>query len=658
MKKNFLLLTALIISLIGSSNILANDLQNPGFEGGNIGWFGDPGFTIPGWVFWGTDGWIHNNAGAYIDTRAMLIWSDAPGIIQDFAVTEDREYTFSVSTYSPVSDNHGLHGMDGVFQVEWYDVDNYLIYAEEIGRFYGAMDIDVPIDPYDTWKVISANVVAPIPATRCRVFLHLVGNGGSSTGGVVSWDEAYVGLAYAAEDPSPANNSTVDPTVSTTLSWTRPAPRQTGDTILCDVWFGADGNMPGTNTKILDKQDADSVVVGALDGNKNYYWKVDCYDPDGSGPEIKTEGYTWTFNTQNAPPTVDAGLKQAVWLSSGTATAAMDVTVTDDGLPSPPASLTYEWTVVSGPATPAFSPSNTVENPDVIFNTAGDYVLRLTVDDSDKDANDTVLVKVYAEGYTGLVAHWALDETSGTTAVDSVGGHNGTLVGNATWAAGKVNGAILLDGDGDYIDCGGGSTTHEPPTWADLRDEITVSAWVKGTFDKWWQAIVNKGDSSWRLLRNSDPTPDDNISLILNGIGPVVSGSTGPVGDNQWHQVVGTFDGLSECVYVDGILAASREIPEGALIDLNNYNVRIGSDEQFDGQREFNGLIDEVRLYEIGLPADKVLEQFIADGGSHSCGTTYLVGDINKDCYIDFADFAQMAENWLKCNDVANSNCQ
>jgi hypothetical protein len=82
------------------------------------------------------------------------------------------------------------------------------------------------------------------------------------------------------------------------LSWDRPAPRHTGDIIRCDVWFGTDGNMPGTNAKILNKQDANSVAISSLVPNQDYYWRVDCYDPNSPGPEIKSEGdETWTFHT-------------------------------------------------------------------------------------------------------------------------------------------------------------------------------------------------------------------------------------------------------------------------------------------------------------------------------------------------------------------------
>ena len=55
--------------------------------------------------------------------------------------------------------------------------------------------------------------------------------------------------------------------------------------------------LPGTNTKILNKQDANSVAISSLAPNQTYYWRVDCYDPIAPGPEIKTEGETWTFHT-------------------------------------------------------------------------------------------------------------------------------------------------------------------------------------------------------------------------------------------------------------------------------------------------------------------------------------------------------------------------
>jgi hypothetical protein len=194
----------MMIVLCTAGNLLAgNLLVNPGFESGNTGWFGtgtqagdhNTPTTIPGWVFWGTDGWVHSNTGMYLDTRAILIWSDAPGIFQDIDVTEDTEYNFSAALFSPSSDNHGLHGWDGVIQVEWRDADGFMIYSEEIGRFYGALNIDQPVDAYNTWKVVSAKFTAPVPAAHARIFIHLVANDGSAngSGGIVSWDNIFAG---------------------------------------------------------------------------------------------------------------------------------------------------------------------------------------------------------------------------------------------------------------------------------------------------------------------------------------------------------------------------------------------------------------------------------------------------------------------------------
>ena len=659
MRKMVVVLIVSACFVFGSAS--ANILRNPGFEEGDLGQFSS--VDIPGWVVYGTSGWHHEDPGAHFGTKAIKEWSDDSGIFQDFPVVVGTEYDFSIYAISLSLDAGGLQGWDAVFKVEWLDSDYILIRADEVGRYYGVKDAGstgISGDPLDTWKFISNSKTAPYPATFGRVVLHLTdGDGGYTTKkGSINWDDASVTMTYGIKNPSPANYaSNLVPSEVTALSWTRPESRNAGNTVLCDVWFGTDPNVPDSSTLILNKQDADSVAVGPLESDQDYYWRVDCYDPNGLS-EIKNEGFVWTFNTGNMPPIVDAGDKQKVWLESGSAAISLDGTVSDDGQPDPPGALSYTWTMIDGPAGVVFTPNNTVEDPTVTFTTAGTYVFELSVNDGLAAVSDQVTVNVYAEGYTGLIAHWKLDETSGTTAVDSVGGHDGTLVGDPVWSSeGQVNGAILLDGDGDYINCGGGTDPNNV-SWADLTEEMSVSAWVKGTFDKRWQAIVDKGDSSWRLFRDCVDGDSDNASFTCNDIDAVASGSTGSVSDNEWHQIVGSLDGVYMSIYVDGLLAASSKITEGATIAVNDYNVFIGGDEQFPGLREFNGLIDEVRIYEIGLPADMVLDLFIADGGKNSCGLDYIRGDVNGDCYVNIADLSEMAANWLDCNDVTNSACQ
>jgi len=295
-----------VILVIGfaAGNALANALLNPSFEEGVLGRFEPQNVTY--WTTVGTNGWHHsdvNYAGVncvHSGTKGVKIWWDDTYLYQDFPVIKD-EYDFSVYAYSAVQDNLGLRFADAVFQVEWYDDVNALILAEEIGRFYGAPSLSDPCDPYNTWKFISGSRTAPPLAVTCKVLLYLDRHeGAADIDGSINWDDVSVTWRYAASNPNPEDGALdLVPFEVTALSWTRPAPRQPGDTILCDVWFGTDGNMPGTNTKILNKQDANSVAISSpLDPHQDYYWRVDCYDPNSPGPEIKSEGdETWTFNT-------------------------------------------------------------------------------------------------------------------------------------------------------------------------------------------------------------------------------------------------------------------------------------------------------------------------------------------------------------------------
>ena len=55
-----------------------------------------------------------------------------------------------------------------------------------------------------------------------------------------------------------------------------------------------------------------------------------------------------------------------------------------------------------------------------------------------------------------LVGWWTLDESSGTIAHDASGkGNDGTLHGGPTWVAGRIDGALLFDGQDDYVEVGG-----------------------------------------------------------------------------------------------------------------------------------------------------------------------------------------------------------
>ena len=201
----------------------------------------------------------------------------------------------------------------------------------------------------------------------------------------------------------------------------------------------------------------------------------------------------------------------------------------------------------------------------------------------------------------GLVAHYEFEGEAN----DIIGTNHGTLYGDPTYGAGVLGQAINLDGDGDYVNCGKASSF-------DLANQITVAAWIKvSTFKKKYQAIVTKGDNSWRLGRASGT---DNIEFACNGTaitrwtgwGEVpwaVSGTTG-VNDGKWHHIVGVFDGSGLYLYIDGILEAAKGA--GNSIDIINHDMCIGANAQVSG-REWKGLIDDVRIYNYALSQAEVV---------------------------------------------------
>ena len=106
---------------------------------------------------------------------------------------------------------------------------------------------------------------------------------------------------------------------------------------------------------------------------------IGCGDNSHSSPTKK-----------NQPPAVNAGSDQIITLFG---IADLDGTVTDDGLPNPPNTVTTTWSMVSGPGTVTLGNASATDTT-AIFSAAGTYVLRLTANDSVLSASDDVSITV------------------------------------------------------------------------------------------------------------------------------------------------------------------------------------------------------------------------------------------------------------------------
>lgn len=81
-----------------------------------------------------------------------------------------------------------------------------------------------------------------------------------------------------------------------------------------------------------------------------------------------------------------------------------------------------------------------------------------------------------------------------------------------------------------------------------------------------------------------------------------------PLRDENWYHVAGTFDGEFLRIYINGELAAEREFDGRGLTEgRNSINIGAYADGYAYG---FNGVIDEVKLYNYALSHADIMEDF------------------------------------------------
>jgi len=208
----------------------------------------------------------------------------------------------------------------------------------------------------------------------------------------------------------------------------------------------------------------------------------------------------------------------------------------------------------------------------------------------------------------GLVARWDFEQgRDGMVPDSSTNSLHGRLVGDAHVSADPERGHVLcLDGEGDWVDCGADERF-------DLTDEITVSVWIKiSRFDKDSQAIVAKGDETWRLQRDRTT---DALEFACSGV-VVVGAREGPtpgflrghidVNDGKWHHVAGIYDGRQLSLYIDGKLDTFMSALAFSSINASEDHVLIGTNSGSRSPRDWNGLIDDLRIYNHALPPQDI----------------------------------------------------
>ena len=204
----------------------------------------------------------------------------------------------------------------------------------------------------------------------------------------------------------------------------------------------------------------------------------------------------------------------------------------------------------------------------------------------------------------GLVSYWSFNKAAveGKTVKDVFGANDGTMDGNVEVVKGKVGEALKFSGG--HVDCGSDKSL------TDIGDQLTLEMWIKPEKPGWAiiAGISRSGNNSYVIAWSDQTRVDFNIWNGALETWPFHSIAQPEV--NKWHHVAGVYDGSKAIIYINGEFDSEKDF-EGAL-KHNGENFWMGA-RKSDGL-PFNGLLDELRLYNRGLTQEEVEQNLDAVG--------------------------------------------
>ena len=205
----------------------------------------------------------------------------------------------------------------------------------------------------------------------------------------------------------------------------------------------------------------------------------------------------------------------------------------------------------------------------------------------------------------GLVSYWTLDKdtVSGNLVKDIIGNNHGKINGNPKIVAGKIREAMEFNGVDDFLDCGTDDSLN-------LTKAITIETWVmpkeagEGGKNAGPVCKAQSGAWGWQLRYNS---PDSNyMGFQFNAGGSKWISVGQKLIPGQWYHIIGTYHGSEAKCYLNGVEKNKMNMP----------NINSTPDPFFIGQdgwvNVFNGIIDEVRIYNRALSKDEVIWNYNA----------------------------------------------
>ena len=220
----------------------------------------------------------------------------------------------------------------------------------------------------------------------------------------------------------------------------------------------------------------------------------------------------------------------------------------------------------------------------------------------------------------GLIGWWRGEGN----ARDELGKNHGALSGDVSFVPGRVGQAFRLDGRPGSVDIPR-STSLDP------SQQVTIEFWLNVAANNALFACQGLVTTDFYVAEISPCGPQAGVNFAVSSSSgqsfhhtsdPTAAGVK--VTRDEWHHIAGTYDGQMLQLYLDGKLEAQTAHSGMLSPMLSESFLSIGSE---DGRtncpscrfaRYFNGLIDEVSIYNRSLTQSEIQSIFSA-GSDGKC---------------------------------------
>jgi len=199
----------------------------------------------------------------------------------------------------------------------------------------------------------------------------------------------------------------------------------------------------------------------------------------------------------------------------------------------------------------------------------------------------------------GLVVYWSFNEEDidGEVVKDALEQNDGVMIGNPQIADGKYGKALEFDG----------------ASYVEVEHNETLELWEAHTLEAW---IYQKESRSSRIIDKigagtaDGPHLDTHPGTTLRSCaGGCVSAATTYTLE-EWHHVALTYDEGEVKIYLNGSVEGEGTVP--SPLTGNELSLKVAADS--NGQSQFVGIIDEVRVYNRALSEEEVNQNMLAEG--------------------------------------------